>query len=500
MANPQTTNSDANAFASHGIEKADVVAVNAAHQRAFFKAREKIHPKRVNGDFRRIKWLVMALTLSVYYITPWLRWDRGVGAPNQAVLIDFTHSRFYFFFIELWPQEVYYITGLLVLAAIALFLFTALAGRVWCGYACPQTVWTDLFLVVERAVEGNRNERIKLDRAPLSFDKIRKRVLKHTLWILIGLGTGGAWVFYFADAPTLARDIFQLNAPSQAYIFIGLFTFTTYLLGGFAREQVCTYMCPWPRIQSAMIDEETLAVTYRFDRGEKRGPHKKGEPWEGRGDCIDCKQCVAACPMGIDIRDGLQLECIQCALCIDACNDIMLKVSRPTGLIGYDNDLNIARRQRGEAVKLRFIRVRTVAYAIILAIVSALMLYVLLNRRDLEVNVIHDRNPMYVALTDGGLRNAYTIKIMNKARLGRSFVISAEGLQQALISAVGGIETDDGKVRIAVDGDALRDVRVLVTAAPGTVSAESTPIRFKVAPTASGDEVVINSIFIGPKS
>ena len=492
--------SDAGSYASHGVEAIAVDAVNAAHLRSMFKAREKIHPKRVNGVFRLTKWIVMAVTLTIYYGTPWLRWDRGLGAPDQAVLIDFPGRRFYFFFIELWPQEVYYITGLLVLAAVALFLFTSLAGRVWCGYACPQTVWTDLFLVVERAVEGQRPERIKLDRAPMSFEKFRKRALKHIIWVLIGMATGGAWVFYFADAPTLAKQLADFSAPAAAYIAIAGFTFTTYLLGGHAREQVCTYMCPWPRIQSAMMDEESLAITYRFDRGEPRGPHKKGDAWEGRGDCIDCKQCVAACPMGIDIRDGLQLECIQCALCVDACNDIMTKVGRPRGLIGYDTDLNIQRRQRGEPTKFRFVRIRTVAYAIIMAIVGSIMLFALLNRSDLDVNVLRDRNPLYITLSDGAVRNAYTIKLMNKERMGRSIVVSVEELPGAIVSGVGLIETNDNAVRVPVDGDELRSVRVFVTLPRAKVTTESLPLTIVATPAqAGGDVIKVETVFLGPK-
>lgn len=489
----------ASILSSHGVESVDVEAVNAGSRRVLFKAREKIHPKRVNGTFRRIKWLVMAATLLIYYGTPWIRWDRGFGAPDQAVLIDFPGRRFYFFFIELWPQEVIYITGLLVLAAISLFLMTALAGRVWCGYMCPQTVWTDLFLVVERAVEGNRNERIKLDRAPWSSKKLIKRITKHVIWLAIALATGGAWVFYFADAPSLALQLTRFSAPTEAYVFIGVTTFMTYLLGGFAREQVCTYMCPWPRIQAAMIDEEALAVTYRKDRGEPRGAHKKGDPWAGRGDCVDCRQCVAACPMGIDIRDGLQLECIQCALCIDACDDIMTKVGRPTGLIGYDTDLNIARRQRGETPRWRAVRPRTAAYAGLIAIVGTLMLYGLFTRRDLELTVIHDRNPTFTVLSNGNIRNGYTVRIANKARLGRSVVIALEAPTGAVLSGIGLVEVDTDRIRLAVDGDAVETARLLVTMPRQAMSGETTSIGVTATPAEGGEGVRVETMFQGPK-
>ena len=223
-----------------------------------------------SGTFRRLKWTLLVICLGVYYFLPFVRWDRGPNEPSQAVLVDFAHSRFYFFFIELWPQEVYYFTGLLILASLALFLSNALFGRVWCGYFCPQTVWTDLFFAVERWIEGDRRDRIKLDAAPWTADKITKRVAKHGVWLMIAWWTGGAWVLYFGDAPTLVRELATLQAPFVAYVWIGIFTFTTYYLAGFMREQVCLYMCPWPRIQAALTDTEALNVTYRRDRGEPR--------------------------------------------------------------------------------------------------------------------------------------------------------------------------------------------------------------------------------------
>jgi len=314
---------------------------------ALYKAREPIYPKLVSGNFRTVKWLVLIFALAVYYILPWLRWDRGPNAPDQAVLADFAGGRFYFFFLEIWPQEIYYITGLLILSALALFLVTSLFGRVWCGYACPQTVWTDLFIAVERIFEGDRNARIRLDRAPLSFNKAWRKVGKHIVWLLISFATGGALIMYYHDAPSLFSNFFTGHADVSAYVFAGILTFTTYALAGTMREQVCTYLCPWPRIQAALTDEDALNVTYRWDRGEPRGKHKKGTSWDDRGDCIDCNACVVACPVGIDIRHGDQLECIHCALCIDACDDIMKRVERPTGLIGYDTTKNVQARADG---------------------------------------------------------------------------------------------------------------------------------------------------------
>lgn len=324
------------------VEMVDVKALNTREPGALYKKREKIFPQRVFGFFRNVKWATMTVALVIYYWTPWLRWDRGPGAPDQAVLIDIPGRRFYFFFIEIWPQEVYYITGILIIAALALFLLTAVAGRVWCGYACPQTVWVDLFLVVERFVEGDRNARMRLDKGPWTLNKLAKRTAKHSVWLAIAVLTGGAWVFYFADAPTLFIDLVTLRADEIAYVTVAVLTATTYILGGFAREQVCTYMCPWPRIQSAMIDEDSLIVSCQNQRGEPRGHGAVGGgKREGLGDCISCNQCVVVCPMGIDIRNGMQLECISCALCVDACNGVMDKIGKPRSLIGY-NTMNLS--------------------------------------------------------------------------------------------------------------------------------------------------------------
>ena len=315
---------------------------------SLYKKREKVHPKKVDGPFRRFKWAVLFLTLGIYYITPWLRWDRGEFSPDQAVLVDLAHRRFYFGPIEIWPQEFYYVAGLLIMAGLGLFLVTTSVGRAWCGYACPQTVWTDLFMVVERWIEGDRNERIRLDKAPMSAGKFAKRASKHAVWLLIAVLTGGAWVFYFTDAPTLLRELVTGQAPFVAYATIGVLTFTTWSLAGLMREQVCTYMCPWPRIQSAMLDEDSFIVTYKDWRGEPRGSAKSKAA--GLGDCVDCMACVNVCPTGIDIRNGPQLECITCALCIDACNDVMGKLGRQPDLIGYTTLNRDKSEAKGEAL------------------------------------------------------------------------------------------------------------------------------------------------------
>jgi cytochrome c oxidase accessory protein FixG len=302
-----------------------------------YAPRKKVYPQAVHGRFRRIKWTLLVVGLAVYYLLPFVRWDRGPGMPNQAVLLDLPHRRFYFFFIELWPQEVYYFTGLLIIAAMTLFLMNAVAGRIWCGYLCPQTIWTDLFYAVERWVEGDRRDRILKDKHAWTFRHVREVATKHFLWLLIAWWTGGAWVLYFADAPTLVKELATFQAPFIAYLWIGILTATTYVFAGHAREQVCIYMCPWPRIQAALTDEWALNVTYRRDRGEPRTSIKKAEQLrlagQPAGDCVDCHQCINVCPTGVDIRNGIQLGCIQCGLCIDACDTIMQQVNRPTGLI-----------------------------------------------------------------------------------------------------------------------------------------------------------------------
>jgi len=480
--------------AAEGVQRSDARAVNAATQRGFYKAREPIYPKLVHGSFRKLKWAVMLVTLGIYYLTPWLRWQRGPGMPDQAVLVDMAHERFYFFFIELWPQEVYYITGLLILGALGIFLAAALVGRVWCGYTCPQTVWTDLFIAVERLIEGDRSARIRLAAEPMSVTKAAKHLAKHASWIVIAMATGGAWVFYFADAPTLARELAAGTAGSYAYAFIGILTFTTYSLGGLMREQVCTYMCPWPRIQAALIDHETLSVLYRTDRGEPRGAHKKGQPWEGRGHCIDCNQCVAACPMGIDIRDGAQLECINCALCIDACDEVMDKIGLPHGLIAYDTEDNIERRMKGETSRFRFVRPRILIYAVLLTAISAIMAWSLATRPTLGLDVLRDRNPTFVRLSDGSVRNGYTLKLMNHASTARTLVLSVEDVHDARLNAIG--LPPGEKVEVLVEADKVHPLRVLVTLGQKDIHERSMDMEFVLTDPKTGEKREVETVFL----
>ena len=398
---------------------------------SLYAAREPIFPRRVSGWFRSLKWIIMAVTLGIYYIMPWFRWDRGPDLPNQAVLVDLANRRFYFFWIEIWPHEFYFVAGLLVMAGLGLFLFTSALGRVWCGYTCPQTVWTDLFILTERWVEGDRNARVRLWNAPWSGHKWRLRLTKWTIWLLIAVMTGGAWIFYFTDAPTLLVNLFTGQAHPVAYITMAILTATTFVFGGFAREQICIYACPWPRIQAAMMDEDTLTVAYREWRGEPRGKIHKGEATRSdggaKGDCIDCMACVNVCPMGIDIRDGQQMECITCALCIDACDEVMDKIGKPRGLIGYMALKDETAERAGAAPKpvmKHILRPRTLLYFTLWAGIGVALVVALFMRSPFDLNVTPVRNPLYVTMADGAIRNAYALRLRNKQGEMRDFTIS----------------------------------------------------------------------------
>ena len=463
-----------------GITAHNVSAVNSKESRKLYAGRQKIYAKLAHGTFRRLKWIVMAVTLGIYYLLPWIRWPRGEGMPDQAVLADVENGRLFVGPIEIWPQEFYYVTGLLVLASLVLFLVTSALGRVWCGYTCPQTVWTDLMISIERFWQGDRNARMRLDKSPWNGRKIYLKSMTHLSWILVSILTGGAFVFYFRDAPTLAVEFLTGTAPMVAYLFLGLFAATTYLLGAISREQVCIYMCPWPRIQGAMTDHHTLLVSYRTERGEPRGPARKGPEgkveWDNRGDCIDCKACVAVCPTGIDIRDGSQLECIQCALCIDACDEIMEKIGRPERLIAYDT---IAKREasgRSEHEPFKFIRSRTMLYAGLIVAVIAVMAAGYAGRSTLEVNVIPDRSPLFVKLADGAIRNGYTVKVLNKSHEVRKVALSVKGLPGAELTMLG---YDTFPEFIEVPMDDLRELRIFVKVPADKVRDLVTPTKFQ---------------------
>jgi len=458
-----------------------------------YAAREPIFPKRVYGRFRNLKWAVMIVTLGIYYVTPWIRWDRGPNLPDQAVLVDLAGRRFYFFWIEIWPHEFYFVAGLLIMAGLGLFLFTSALGRVWCGYTCPQTVWTDLFILVERWIEGDRNARIRLHRANWSFHKAMLRLTKWIAWALIGMATGGAWVFYFADAPTLAAQFASLSAPAVAWFTVAILTATTFIFGGFMREQVCIYMCPWPRIQGAMMDDDTLTVGYRDWRGEPRG--KKSDP--NAGDCVDCNACVAVCPMGIDIRDGQQLECITCALCIDACDDIMAKLGRDRGLIDYLALSDAPQEQAGEkprALWRHVLRPRTILYTAIWSTIGIAMTYALFIRSDIEITVAPVRNPTFVTLSDGAVRNTYEVRLRNKHGEPRLMGMHVHGDLSLRLTLEGTPYS-----AIEVPADETLKLRAYVTSpqASDVSAAAETAIRFWVEDLSSGQRVHKDTVFNG---
>jgi cytochrome c oxidase accessory protein FixG len=515
---------------TNDVPRIDVVALNSAASRPpLYARRKKIFPKRAAGNYRQFKWIVMAVTLGIYYLVPLVRWDRGPYAPDQAVLIDLASRRFYFFFIEIWPQEFIYIAGLLVMAGIGLFLVTSTVGRAWCGYACPQTVWVDLFLVIERAFEGDRNARMKLDAGPWTFRKIRIRTLKHMSWLVVSVLTGGAWIFYFADAPTLVRDLFQGTAASAAYVTVAILTATTYTFGGLMREQVCTYMCPWPRIQAAMLDETSLTVTYNDWRGEPRSRHAKKMAASGTsvGDCVDCNACVAVCPMGIDIRDGQQLECITCALCIDACDDVMGKLGREQGLISYStlNDYNanmavatnggttpitpalVRNTDGGLSGKLahfhagKILRPRTFIYFGAWSAIGLSMAFALATRDRLELNVLHDRNPQFVTLSDGTIRNGYTIKILNMVPQPRAVTLELKGDMADATMTVAGTQAENTRmVDVTLEPDRLKTLKVYVRAGRNTLAGASGQFVFQVLDPSSGESASYTATFNAPET
>ena len=462
-----------------------------------YAAREPVFPKRVSGKFRNLKWYLMAFTLGIYYLTPLIRWDRGPSLPDQAVLIDLANRRFFFFMIEIWPHEFYFIAGLLIMAGLGLFLFTSAFGRVWCGYACPQTVWTDLFILVERWIEGDRNARLRLHRQKKwDLRKVRLRLTKYLSWIIIGAATGGAWVFYFTDAPTLAVDLVMGTAHPLAYTTIAVATATTIFFGAIAREQVCIYACPWPRIQAAMMDEDTITVAYREWRGEPRGKGKRTTDTE-LGDCIDCMACVNVCPMGIDIRDGQQLECITCALCIDACDEMMEKVGKPRGLIDYMalSD-EVAERDGGKAKNIwkHIFRPRTILYTTLWSLVGVGLVVALFMRTDIDLTVAPVRNPTFVTLSDGTIRNTYEVRLRNKHGEDRPFQISVTG-DDALEVRLEGIE---GTI-VTVPADEMKLQRVYVLAPPKSdaAHAERTDFRMWVEDTTNADRVYKDTVFNG---
>ena len=475
------------------------IPMSSSETPSLYAKREPVFPRKVKGKFRSLKWLIMLVTLGIYYLTPWIRWDRGPELPDQAVLIDLASRRFFFFWIEIWPHEFYFIAGLLIMAGLGLFLFTSAMGRVWCGYTCPQTVWTDLFIATERWIEGDRNARVRLWNAKWDARKVRLRVTKYLSWALIGLATGGAWVFYFTDAPTLLVNLINGTAHPVAYTTMAILTATTVFFGGIAREQVCIYACPWPRIQAAMMDEDTITIGYREWRGEPRKHSEAVVSGEPMGDCIDCMACVNVCPMGIDIRDGQQMECITCGLCIDACDDVMAKLGKPRGLVDYlalSDEVAEIKGEPTKAVWQHVLRPRTMLYTGLWSLVGVGLLVALFIRTDIDMTVAPVRNPTFITQSDGTIRNVYDIRLRNKHGETRPFELSVVS-EEVLQIEVQGQEAGDRIVDVPADSTYL--VRVYVNAGPQNPAAsiDRTPLRLWIEDTTNGERAYEDSIFNG---
>jgi len=475
------------------------IALEEAGQHLYAN-RVRVYPKSVRGWARQIKWAILIACLTIYYLLPWVRWDRGEGRPNQAILLDIGHERFYFFNFIFWPQDIYYLTGLLIMGAVALFLVTSLLGRLWCGYTCPQTVWTDLFMWVERVVEGDRNARMRRDAGPVTADVVWRKAVKHAAWLFIAFWTGGAWIMYYADAPTVTVQFWTGTAATPVYFFTLLFTATTYVLAGWAREQVCTYMCPWPRFQAAMLDEESYTVTYQRWRGEPRGKLEKDPATRTHGDCIDCGNCVTVCPTGIDIRDGIQLQCINCGLCVDACTEVMHRIGRDPWLITWDTLAHQNAKAAGRDEPTHWVRPRTLIYAGVMLAVATVMLVALIRRPLIELSALHDRAPLFVRVSDGSIRNAYTIKIVNKTQREAQFELTLEGLPNASLALAEQSPPRNERLIMPVGIDAVGTFRVLLQDKPPSTDDGSLPFHFVLRDPASGETATSQAHFMGPAS
>ncbi|MBK1839632.1 cytochrome c oxidase accessory protein CcoG [Azospirillum sp. YIM B02556] len=470
-----------------------------------YESQKTIHPKAVKGLYRRLKTITFSVLLALFFIAPWIRWERGPDAPAQAVLFDLTTPRFFLFWIEIWPQEIYYLTGILIVAALGLFLATALAGRVWCGFTCPHTVWTDLFVWIERIFEGDRAERIRMEKQPWTARKILRKAGKHAGWLALSLVTGFGFLAYFTDAPVLLHDLVTFQASYEAVSFFAIFAGMTYVMAGWAREQMCMYMCPWPRIQTAMLDEHSLVVTYQADRGDNRGPKRKSQSWDERraqgfGDCIDCGQCVQVCPMGIDVRTGEQADCINCGLCVDACDSIMIQQGLPTRLIAFDSLAAQDTRASGKSYQWRLVRPRVIVYALLMLVIGGAMAWSFALRPSLNITVLRDRAPLFVTLSDGSIRNAYTFKVANKTRQNRSYTLSLAGLPNAEIKVIGEAEDESAAhtATLSAEPDSVATYRVYVTAPRAAVTATSLPLTFRLSDTGTSEKNSHDSVFLGP--
>ena len=428
---------------------------------SLYQAHKKIYPREVSGYFSRLRIISIIALLGIYYVTPLIQWQ-----GRQAILFDLPARKFHLFGLTLWPQDFIYLAALLILAGLALFFFTALLGRVWCGYACPQTVWTEAYLWMERKIEGNRSKRMKLDKAPMTLAKFRVKLLKHTVWIAFSLWTGFTFVAYFTPIKELADELFSFSLGPWETFWILFYSFATYGNAGFMREQVCKYMCPYARFQSAMFDSDTLIVAYHPERGEPRGSRRRGvEPASvGLGDCIDCNVCVQVCPTGIDIRDGLQYECIACSLCIDGCNEIMDKMSYPRDLIRYTTENSALGK------KQHILRPRIMVYAGILLLLCGLLVTHISQRVPLELDVIRDRNTLYRETRDGLIENVYMLKIINMDSKPHRYTLWADGID--------GVKLVTDQALIEVEAGTVSQLVVRLQADEFNLEERSVPVTF----------------------
>lgn len=421
----------------------------------FYAKHKKVYPREVHGLFATLRTTGVFTLLGLYYFVPWLRWE-----GHQAVLFDLPARKFYIFGLTLWPQDFIYLAALLIIAALALFFFTALAGRLWCGYACPQTVWTEVFLWMERWFEGDRNKQIKLDQAPWTPRKVLRKTAKHSLWLAFSLWTGFTFVGYFTPILDLGQSFLTLSLGPWETFWVLFYGFATYGNAGWLREQVCIYMCPYARFQSAMFDKDTLIISYDEKRGEPRGSRKRNANREqlGLGDCIDCTMCVQVCPTGIDIREGLQYQCIGCAACIDVCNSVMDKMGYPRRLIKYTT------QHAMEGIKTHLLRPRTVVYFFLLLGITTALFYSMVTRIPLELDIIRDRNTLYRETREGLVENTYILKIINMDKRRHSYRLTATGIDNMrLVTDNGSIEAGAGATisvpaRIQVDPVELKKI------------------------------------------
>ena len=451
----------------------------------------RIYARSVSGWFNRWRWGMVWLTQLVFYGFPWLSMNN-----RQALLFDLVDRRFYIFNLVLYPQDLIYLTGLLVISALSLFLFTAVAGRLWCGYTCPQTVYTEIFMWVERKIEGDRIARMRLDKSAWSLQKLARKSAKQAAWIAIGLWTGFTFVGYFTPIRELAGAVTSFSLGPWETFWVLFYGFATYGNAGFMREQVCKYMCPYARFQSAMFDRDTLIVTYDEARGERRGSRPRSDtPAEyhakGLGDCIDCTLCVQVCPTGIDIRKGLQYECISCAACIDVCDGVMDKMNYPRGLIRNSTQNGVEQKLSRAAMFQRVLRPRILIYTSVLVLVSAGLLWSLLSRASFRVDVVRDRGSIGRMVEQGQVENVYRLQIMNATEHEQRYVMTVAGINGATIVS----EPD-----LVLEAASSRWVAVRVQVPPDAAGPGSHPITFLIKTQGSSpEEVVEKSVFLVPR-